>query len=162
MNVIADAESARASEAQELLRAAVLELIVRYGGDDDGDASFDIGEIEQAGGVFLMARIGGVAVGCVALRPYAPGVGEIKRLFVSSTARNRGVGTQLLRAVETWAQESGYGKLILETGTAQPEAIALYQKHGYQAIANFGVYADDPRSRCFAKMLPAAQKGEET
>lgn len=159
---LVQAESPRTADAQALLRAAVLELMARYGGEDDGDESFDVGEVEREGGVFLVARSGGAAVGCVALRPSALGIAEIKRMFVSVEARNRGVGTLLLRAIEAWAQDYGYREVILETGTAQPEAIALYTKRGYRAIPNFGMYADDPRSRCFGKTLSGPHSGEET
>jgi hypothetical protein len=43
--------------------------------------------------------------------------------------------------------------LALETGTMQPEAIALYQAQGYQPTIRFGHYADSELSRYFAKRL---------
>ena len=43
--------------------------------------------------------------------------------------------------------------VVLETGTAQPEAIALYASSGYHRIPNFGTYREYPNSRCFAKTL---------
>ena len=45
--------------------------------------------------------------------------------------------------------------MVLETGTAQPEAIALYLSCGYVAIPGFGYYADSPVSRSFARLLRA-------
>jgi len=44
--------------------------------------------------------------------------------------------------------------MILATDTRQPEAVALYVSEGYTPIPGFGVYRDDPRSRCYAKPLP--------
>ena len=41
----------------------------------------------------------------------------------------------------------------VETGLAQPEAIALYESSGYTRIPSFGYYKDEPRNRCFAKPL---------
>jgi hypothetical protein len=42
---------------------------------------------------------------------------------------------------------------VLETGLAQPEAIALYESAGYLPIEGFGHYRDEPSSRSFAKEL---------
>jgi hypothetical protein len=44
--------------------------------------------------------------------------------------------------------------MILETGTAQPEAVALYESSGYTPIPPFGYYKAEPLNRCFAKPLP--------
>jgi ribosomal protein S18 acetylase RimI-like enzyme len=43
--------------------------------------------------------------------------------------------------------------MVLETGDAQPEAIALYESSGYTRIASFGHYAWSPHNRCFARPL---------
>jgi putative acetyltransferase len=105
----------------------------------------------------FVARRDGVAIGIAALvlgpagseRPEA----ELKRMFVAPEARGAGVATALLDAIEATAVELGVTRLVLETGPRQPEAVALYEKHGYVAIPNFGPYIDDPLSLCFAKDL---------
>ena len=43
--------------------------------------------------------------------------------------------------------------MVLETGAAQPEAIALYESAGYTPIPGFGYYADSPLNRCYARPL---------
>ena len=43
--------------------------------------------------------------------------------------------------------------MVLETGTAQPEAMALYESSGYTPIPSFGYYQDVPLNRCYAKPL---------
>jgi putative acetyltransferase len=107
----------------------------------------------------FVARRGGAAVGIAALvlgvADEKPGAAELKRMFVAPEARGAGVATALLAAVETTARELGVARLVLETGPLQPEAIALYEKHGYASIPNFGPYINDPLSICFAKDLPA-------
>jgi putative acetyltransferase len=40
-----------------------------------------------------------------------------------------------------------------ETGKRQPEAIALYEKQGYQRISNYGQYIGVENSVCFEKVL---------
>lgn len=41
----------------------------------------------------------------------------------------------------------------LETGAAQPEAIVLYTKQGYEPIERFGEYEHDENSLCYGKKL---------
>ena len=74
-------------------------------------------------------------------------------MFVAPEARGAGVATALLTALERTAEEHGVARVVLETGPLQPEAIALYEKHGYARIPNFGPYVGDPLSLCFAKDL---------
>jgi putative acetyltransferase len=100
---------------------------------------------------FLVASVDGHALGCGALRPLEPGVGEVKRMFVLPEFRGRGIARQILMALESTARERGYSTLRLDTGTRQPEAIGLYRSAGYSKIPCFGEYADDLFSVCFEK-----------
>ena len=105
----------------------------------------------------FVARRDGVAVGIAALVLGAPGTGEpeaeLKRMFVAPEARGAGVASALLRSAEQTAAGLGVTRIVLETGPLQPDAIALYEKHGYSQIPNFGPYINDPLSLCFAKDL---------
>ena len=104
----------------------------------------------------FVARREGVAVGIAALVLPAAGdapEAEVKRMFVAPEARGAGVATALLAALEATAVTLRVPRLVLETGPLQPDAIALYEKHGYAAIPNFGPYINDPLSVCFAKDL---------
>jgi GNAT superfamily N-acetyltransferase len=67
--------------------------------------------------------------------------------------RGRGVARALLARLEQAALDDGHMAIWLETGTEQPEAIALYESSGYAPIEPYGEFADDPRSRCYAKVL---------
>ncbi|MBT0566653.1 GNAT family N-acetyltransferase [Williamsia sp. CHRR-6] len=108
-------------------------------------------------GEYFVAEIDGQAVGCVALRvpPDLPdeGHGEVKRLYVAPYGRRRGVAAALMGALETRARARGMTTVVLETGTAQPEAMALYTALGYQPTPSFGEWATNPQSRCYAKRL---------
>lgn len=95
-------------------------------------------------------------VGCGALKEYAPGIMEIKRMYVAAERRGRGIATRILSALELWARELSCEKCILETGMKQPEAIGLYLKSGYTRIPNYGQYVGVANSVCFEKNLPAA------
>ncbi len=107
----------------------------------------------RAGARFIGLRVGGDLAGCVALQPLAPGVGEIKRMYVAPSHRGHGLGRTLLRAAEVFARRCGYATLRLETGDAQPEAVALYDSSGWSRIPGYGYWKDSPRSICFEKVL---------
>jgi putative acetyltransferase len=92
-------------------------------------------------------------VGCGAIKEYAPGTMEVKRMYTTPESRGKGVASQVLHALEAWAAELSYEKCILETGKKQPEAIGLYQKNGYKIIPNYGQYAGIENSLCFEKHL---------
>ena len=59
----------------------------------------------------------------------------------------------MLAHLEETAREAGADVMVLETGTMQPEAIAMYVAAGYERIADFGHYSWSPLVRCFGKPL---------
>ncbi|MCS5716810.1 GNAT family N-acetyltransferase [Herbiconiux sp. CPCC 205763] len=127
------------------------ELDARYGRDDH-----EPGDPPTADSVpvFLVARNeAGVAIGCGGLRPLAGGGAEIKRMYVVPSARGTGVSTAILRAIEDEARALGVERLLLETGTAQPDAIRFYEREGYVRVPNFGVYEGSEISVCYARTL---------
>jgi GNAT superfamily N-acetyltransferase len=79
---------------------------------------------------------------------------EIKRMYVAPAFRGRGIARTMLAHLERAAATAGARAMILETGTAQPEAMALYESSGYTRIPSFGYYKDAPLNRCYAKPLP--------
>ncbi len=101
----------------------------------------------------IVALMDGVAVGCGALKPFDSQSMEVKRMYTLPAHRGRGVAGAVLAGLEQWAGELHYQSCVLETGKNQPEAIALYQKKGYHAIANYGPYAGVENSVCFQKIL---------
>ncbi len=144
-------EAADSPDALRLCDALDDDLRIRYPGDEP--THFAPVDANAEGGAFLVVRDRGAAVGCVALRRYAAGVGEIKRMYVAECCRGQGLGRQLLEAVEQEARAAGYARVILETGLAQPEAMALYERSGYERIPAYGQFADHPLSVCYEKRL---------
>ena len=140
------------------------DLDARYADDDDEEegepdrAMLNVldASVSPPLGTFLVAWLDGAAVGCGGLRP-APtgeaGVAEIKRMYVAPAARGRGVSRALLAGLEGAAADLGYHRVILETGTRQQEAMALYESAGYEPIANYGAYRYSELSRCYARDL---------
>ncbi len=74
-------------------------------------------------------------------------------MYVVPAARGARVGAAILDALEGEARALGVGRLVLETGERQPEALALYRRAGFVAIPRFGEYVGSELSLCMAKAL---------
>ncbi|WP_432496649.1 GNAT family N-acetyltransferase [Kineococcus gypseus] len=136
---------------EPLLVEAVDELLRRYPGGSREEYHL------APGTRFLLGLLDGEPAGCIAQADadpaeFAGGV-DMKRVFVRGDARGRGVATALVGAFEELARARGARRVRLETGTAQPEAVALYRRLGYERTAPFGQWADSPLCLCFAKEL---------
>ncbi|HKO78121.1 MAG TPA: GNAT family N-acetyltransferase [Flavobacterium sp.] len=94
-----------------------------------------------------------VAIGCGAFKEFDSNTVEIKRMFVHSDYRGKGIASAVLKELEIWASEINYTNFVLETGTNNPEAIALYQKLGYEIIPNYGQYENLETSVCLKKSI---------
>ena len=77
-------------------------------------------------------------LGCIAVKALAPGVAEIKRLFVRPKERKAGLGKALVTAVIACAKHLGYGELKLDTLPEMKAAIALYESFGFAPIPPYG------------------------
>jgi putative acetyltransferase len=150
--VVITAENPNSEVSLSLIAQLTSELSVRYG-DDGGAGAFKPDDVLVPGGAFLVARVAGRPVGCGAIRPLEPGVGEVKRMFVKPEVRGKGVARRMLTELESAARKLGYISLRLETGLMQPEAISLYESTGYRRVACYGHYVDNPLSVCFEKAL---------
>ncbi|MFC7984255.1 GNAT family N-acetyltransferase [Streptomyces sp. NPDC057336] len=83
------------------------------------------------------------------------GDAELKRMFVIEQVRGRGLARRILAALEEDARAAGRTRMVLETGTKQPEAVALYTSSGYEPCGKFGYYRFHEESLCYAKALQA-------
>ncbi|WP_300007674.1 GNAT family N-acetyltransferase [Pseudonocardia sp.] len=135
----------------------------RYG--DEDITPLDPAQFAPPLGHFTVGYAGGIAVACGGWRARGrdgadpelrDGDAEIKRMYVAAAHRGRGYARAVLAELERTAAARGRRRTILETGTRQPEAIALYRSEGYAPIPGFGAYRCEPDSRCFAKTLPLA------
>jgi GNAT superfamily N-acetyltransferase len=128
--------------ARQLVGRVQQEYVTRYGGPDE--AVVDPAEFEPPVGLFLVAEVDGVPAACEAWRVHAPGVAEVKRVYVESAFRRQGLAQLVMAALEESAAAAGSRSVVLNSGSRQPEALALYAALGYTPVAGYGVYADAP------------------
>ncbi|MGH8911511.1 MAG: GNAT family N-acetyltransferase [Acidimicrobiia bacterium] len=120
---------------------------------DDNHFRLHPDEVSGDRGVFLVARIDGLAIGCGAVRLADDGRGEVKRMYVRPDAQRRGVGRLLLDRLSDHARELGATSLILEMGDSQPGARVMYESAGFAPIPCWGEYVATPASLCLGKEL---------
>jgi GNAT superfamily N-acetyltransferase len=137
---------------QRLVAEALADLAARYGGGNGDDTPVAADDFRPPDGEFLVAFADGELIGSAGWRRHGDDA-ELKRMYTAPAARGRGVARQLLAAVEGSARAYGRRRMILECGTRQPEAIALYRACGYRRIADFGFYRDSPLVRSFGRDL---------
>ena len=145
-------------DAVGLVAQVQAEYTLLYGGPDDSLPAHEV--FEPPDGAFFLGYVDGLAVamGGWRRRDDVPAFGrqqsaEIKRMYVVPAARRRGHAQAVLHHLEATARGAGAEVMVLETGTMQPEAIALYEAAGYRRIEDFGYYSWSPLSRCFGKPL---------
>jgi putative acetyltransferase len=144
------AESPLSRDARALIADSQSALEAVYAADEI--FSLDPEELAAPNAQFLVARMGGRPVGCIALLDQLR-YGELKRLFVDTAARGIGLGQQLVEEAETLARDIGLRVLRLETGPELVPAVRLYRSLGYTERAAFGDYADLPCSVFMEKRL---------
>jgi GNAT superfamily N-acetyltransferase len=153
-----------APESQALLGALWEDLGARYADIDAvDDSGVDFGrdayladvrpdQVVAPHGAFVVVRCDGVAVACGAVRSAdQPGLAEIKRMYVMPEHRGRGLSRAVLARLEDEAAALGYARLRLETGIAQPEAMALYESAGWTPTEPWPPWDRVAFSRCYAK-----------
>jgi GNAT superfamily N-acetyltransferase len=94
-------------------------------------------DMSPPAGSFVVIYDEGKPVAGGGLKRVEDGVAELKRMYVAPAARGRGLGRQLLEALEDAARELGYARVRLDFGARQPAAQAMYERSGYHAIDDY-------------------------
>jgi len=116
-------------------------LIEQYAASLDFDLSFQnladeldhlASEYDAPAGAFLLAEDDGGYIGCVGLRYFSDGSGEVERLYVIPDARGLGAGRLLAEGIVAAARRLGYARLVLDTVASMQHAQSLYVSLGFK------------------------------
>jgi putative acetyltransferase len=110
--------------------AAALAMDLGYQ-DFAGELAGLPGKYAPPRGRVFIAWVGDEPVGCVALRPLAEDVCEMKRLYVRPAFRRSGIGKQLAEAIVMEARAIGYAVMRLDTVPKLAAATQMYESLGF-------------------------------
>jgi len=137
VRVLGTEDTAELEQVRRFFRnyAAWLGVDLSYQGFDEELADLP-GRYSAPQGRLFYAEVDGpdgrVGAGCVGIRPYAEGIGELKRLYVDPAARGHGVGRALALAAIRAARELGFRKIMVDTLPAMRIAVKLYRELGFR------------------------------
>jgi putative acetyltransferase len=93
------------------------------------------GDYSPPEGRLLLVECEGQLAGCVALHKLEPGICEMKRLYLRSQFRGKGLGRALAERIIGEARQIGYQRIRLDTvEPIMKDAVAMYRKLGFTEI----------------------------
>lgn len=124
---------------RQLVAALIQQVLLEYGlsWEPDG-ADRDVLEVEtayfQADGEFWVVEQNLRIVGTAAYYPIQRGerAVEIRKMYLTTAVRGRGLGKFLLQELEKAIFTRGYRQIWIETASVLEEAVKLYRQAGYQ------------------------------
>jgi len=109
----------------------------------------------------FVAKDGHAAVACGALRRYAEGIGEVKRMYTIPARQGEGIGGRILTLIEGLARAEGLTRLALETGHVHGAAYRVYERGGFTRCGPVLDYPDTGWSVFYEKELTAPSLQEK-
>ncbi|KLD79264.1 GNAT family N-acetyltransferase [Xanthomonas hyacinthi] len=106
------------------------------------------------GAFLLLLRDGETIGGGGFMRHRDPDTAEVKRVWTRRDLRRQGLARRVLVELEAQALRQGYTRIYLTTGFRQPEAVALYLRHGYTALFDLQADPESVVHLPFEKRLP--------
>ncbi|WFB66774.1 GNAT family N-acetyltransferase [Chryseobacterium sp. WX] len=135
---------------QTLVKSLDAALAEHNGENDDFFAQFNtIDTIKNC----IVAYIDDIPAACGAFKPFSEDTIEIKRMFTHPDFRKKGLGSAIVKELQSWATELNFTKAVLETSRDLKSAISVYEKSGFYKIPNYGQYVGIEQSVCYEKVL---------
>jgi GNAT superfamily N-acetyltransferase len=125
-----------------------LEFVQAYLGQDlsfQGTAK-EFADFPQTYDALFLARLDGAPIAACGLKPFKPGICELKRLYCRPAGRGHGVGLKLSAAAIDKARSLKYEAIYLDTDQGLSHANAIYETLGFQDIEK---YYDNPMDSRF-------------
>jgi putative acetyltransferase len=134
------------SEIHELLQEHLRNM--RLHSPPESIHALDIEALRKPEITFWTVWEDGELLGCGALKELDAQHAEIKSMRTSAGQLRRGVAKHLLNHILEEARRRGYGRLSLETGSAEAfePARQLYANFGFTYCEPFADYVEDPHS----------------
>jgi GNAT superfamily N-acetyltransferase len=120
---------------------------------DESRHGYSVEKLLREGVAFFVTRQDGVAAGCGGVQLFGTEYGELKRMYVRPQFRGLGLGKLMLNHLVDHTRRHGIAVVRLETGIHQRDAIALYERSGFERIPPFGTYKEDPLSLFLEKRI---------
>lgn len=111
----------------------------------DWQAEYDGG----AGVMLVVIDPAGLVVGTAGVRRLAPGVAELKRMWLRPACRGRGLADRLMARVLEEARALGGRALRLDSEHRLAAAVRLYRRYGFRDIAD---YNGNPRAEIWMEL----------
>lgn len=135
---------------RQLVRELDEDLIARFG--DSARAYQQYNGLEHIVTACVVIK-NGQAVACGAFQELTEDTAELKRIFVKPEFRGKGLGRQVVEALELQALWQGYLYTALSTGRGMKQAISLYRRLGYKDSEPWGPYVGDRACICLSKEI---------
>ena len=103
---------------------------------DPAGTDADIRDIEQSyfrrgGAFYVLEEENGSVIGAYGLYPVDKATCELRKMYLRSSYRSKGLGKLLLEDALSKARQMGFKKITLETASVLKEAISLYKSYGF-------------------------------
>ena len=118
--------------------ALVVDTLREFGFEPDAELDGDLDDPAETYAALWIALAGGIVVGSTALRDLGGDAYELKRMYLRSTRRGRGVGKQLLTTALDWARANRGRVVRLDTTERMVAARHLYESVGFVQVPGEG------------------------
>ncbi len=133
--------------------AQSLDFSLCFQGFDQEMATFPAKYSPPKGGL-LLAKVDGVPAGAVGVWQQAPGVCEMKRLYLKPEFRGLDLGRRLAEGIVEEGRRLGYRAIRLDTLKSMVAARALYATMGFVEVEP---YYDNPMAGAVYMELPLSR-----
>ncbi|MCD7741461.1 MAG: GNAT family N-acetyltransferase [Ruminococcus sp.] len=128
---------------QEKYKNAVIDLILHIQNeeykidltlDEQPDLMDIVSFYQKGGGEFWVAINDGEIIGTIAFMNYGDSNAVLKKFFVRSDYRGKGIGLALYLNAYNYLVEHNYHKILLDTPSIAKDSHHFYQKAGFKRI----------------------------
>ncbi|MDP6546981.1 MAG: GNAT family N-acetyltransferase [Phycisphaerae bacterium] len=111
-------------------------VLGEYGlGMDPDSTDRDLADIQaeyvDSGGTFRIVEIDGEIAGSYGLYPVSEKACELRKMYLLSSYQGQGIGRKMMQDLLSWAGESGFTEIVLETNSVLDRAGKLYVRYGF-------------------------------